>query len=55
MLDLTISVTTVFTLSGSGVDGVVTGAAPEGLPCPPSTFDDEAEGCELIVLARIKL
>ena len=55
MLDLTISVTNVFTLSGTGVDGVVTGAVPESSPCPPSTFDDEAEGCELIVLARVKL
>ena len=55
MLDFTMSVTNVFTLSGTGVDGVVTGAAPEGSPCPPSTFHDEAEGCELIVLARVKL
>ena len=55
MLDLAMSVKNVFISSGTGVNGVVTGAAPERPPCPPSMFGDEAEGCELVVLARVKL
>ena len=53
MLNLMMSVTIVFTFSGTGVDGMVTGAAPEGSPCPPSTFDDEVEGCDVIVLTLV--
>lgn len=54
MLDLTMSFTKSLKLSGTGLDELVTGVTAEEVsPCPLSTFD--FEGCELSVLARVKL